>query len=288
MLLSKIRGRLTYANVVSTVCLFVLLGGGAFAATKLAKNSVGSKQIKDDAIKSRDVKNDALTGADVNESKLTLPQGPVGPRGPQGLPGEDGVDGVDGEDGSPDTAAQVLAKLLTVDGAGSGLVADSLDGLDSSDFLGVNAKASDSDKLDGLDSSDFVQAEGASFIDAGLPPRTPESGFACPPGDVWADGSSSGSSNAVSYYRDEAGMVFMRGLADECGDPGSEVLTLPAGFRPAGDEYFMAMIDGLNPQRLGTIYISPSGGVVVPLGSNEVSFSGVIFRCGPSGANGCP
>ena len=43
--------RLTYANVVSTLCLFLLLGGGAaFAASKLAKNSVGSKQIKKNAI----------------------------------------------------------------------------------------------------------------------------------------------------------------------------------------------------------------------------------------------
>ena len=35
------RPRLSYANVVSTLCLFLLLGGGAYAATKLAKNSVG-------------------------------------------------------------------------------------------------------------------------------------------------------------------------------------------------------------------------------------------------------
>jgi hypothetical protein len=95
---------------MATLALFVAIGGGAYAAG-LGKNSVGSKQIKDDAIKSRDVKGNTLTGADVNESKLTLPQGPVGPRGPQGLQGpqgspgapgqdgEDGVDGVDGEDG---------------------------------------------------------------------------------------------------------------------------------------------------------------------------------------------
>lgn len=42
-----IRNRLTYANVGMTICLFILLGGGAYAAVNLKKNTVKSKQIKD-------------------------------------------------------------------------------------------------------------------------------------------------------------------------------------------------------------------------------------------------
>ena len=63
--------------------------------------------------------------------------GPPGPPGSPGIPGEDGEDGVagpPGASGSPDTAAQVLAKLITVDGAGSGLDADLFDGKDSTAF----------------------------------------------------------------------------------------------------------------------------------------------------------
>ena len=56
----RIADRLTYANVVSTLCLFVLLGGGAYAAVKLGKDSVGSKQVRNGSIK----------GADVDESSL--------------------------------------------------------------------------------------------------------------------------------------------------------------------------------------------------------------------------
>jgi hypothetical protein len=41
----RVRDRLTYANVVSTLCLFLLLGGEAYAATQLPKNSVGTKQL---------------------------------------------------------------------------------------------------------------------------------------------------------------------------------------------------------------------------------------------------
>ena len=33
-----------------TLCLFLLLGGGAFSATKLPANSVGTKQIKNGAV----------------------------------------------------------------------------------------------------------------------------------------------------------------------------------------------------------------------------------------------
>ena len=47
--------RLTYPNVVATLALFLALGGGAVAAVKLRKNSVGSKQIKPNAAKGVDV-----------------------------------------------------------------------------------------------------------------------------------------------------------------------------------------------------------------------------------------
>ena len=48
------------------------------------------------------------------------------PAGPPGQPGADG---------SPDTAEQVRSKLQTVDGAGSGIDSDLLDGHDGSDFV---------------------------------------------------------------------------------------------------------------------------------------------------------
>ena len=42
--------KLSYANVVSTLALVVALGGGAYAAVELPKNSVGTKQIKKKAV----------------------------------------------------------------------------------------------------------------------------------------------------------------------------------------------------------------------------------------------
>jgi hypothetical protein len=78
-MLNSIRSRLSYANVMATIALFIALGGGAYAA--LGKNTVGSRQIKKGAVKSVDIKNrkgvkgidvvdDSLTGADIAEKSL--------------------------------------------------------------------------------------------------------------------------------------------------------------------------------------------------------------------------
>ncbi len=62
----RIRPKLTYANVMVTLLAFVvLLGGGAYAASKLGKNSVGTKQIKRDAVTGAKVKNGTLKGKDL-------------------------------------------------------------------------------------------------------------------------------------------------------------------------------------------------------------------------------
>ncbi len=64
--------RPTYANVVSTLCLFLLLGGAsALAATQLAKNSVGTKQIKKNAVTAAKIKNAAVTTSKLADSAVT-------------------------------------------------------------------------------------------------------------------------------------------------------------------------------------------------------------------------
>jgi hypothetical protein len=71
----KLRGRLTYANVMATIAVFIALGGASYAATqKLPKNSVGTKQLKKNAVTGAKVKNGTLTGAQINASTLgTVP-----------------------------------------------------------------------------------------------------------------------------------------------------------------------------------------------------------------------
>jgi hypothetical protein len=73
--LRTIRCKLTYANVMSTIAVFLLLGGGAaLAASKLGKNTVGTKQIKNQAVTAAKIKKGAITGTNVDLAKLgTVP-----------------------------------------------------------------------------------------------------------------------------------------------------------------------------------------------------------------------
>jgi hypothetical protein len=96
-LLSKLRTRLTYANVVATLALFVALGGSSYAAI-----SVTGKNVKNGSLTGKDIKNSSLTSSDVkNRSLLSkdfksgqLPAGQQGPQGSKGDKGDQGPSGV--------------------------------------------------------------------------------------------------------------------------------------------------------------------------------------------------
>jgi type VI protein secretion system component Hcp len=91
MPLSALTRRLTYANVTSTACLFIMLGGSAYAAT---------------AITGSDVRNGSLTSADVRDHTLLARDFKAGElrRGPQGEPGRAGDPGPAGPKGDPGQA----------------------------------------------------------------------------------------------------------------------------------------------------------------------------------------
>ena len=90
------------ALVISLLALFVSLGGAAYAATNLPKNSVGSKQIKKSAVNaaklkknsvnSSKVKNHSLKAADFKNGQLPAgPKGATGATGPAGAAGATNV-----------------------------------------------------------------------------------------------------------------------------------------------------------------------------------------------------
>ncbi len=86
--MTRIRRRLTYANIVASLALFLAMGGTGYAALSLPKASVGAKQLKRSAVSSKKVKNGSLLGKDFKAGQL--PAGPQGPTGPQGATGEPG------------------------------------------------------------------------------------------------------------------------------------------------------------------------------------------------------
>jgi hypothetical protein len=76
--LNKLRGRLTYANVMATIAVFIALGGASYAAVKLPKNSVGPKQLKRSAVTTAKIKNQAVTTEKLAPGAVTPADGSIG------------------------------------------------------------------------------------------------------------------------------------------------------------------------------------------------------------------
>lgn len=62
------RERLTFANVMSALAVFIALGGSAVA---IQRNSVNTKHLKRDAVTSAKVKNESLQGKDLRRDTIT-------------------------------------------------------------------------------------------------------------------------------------------------------------------------------------------------------------------------
>jgi hypothetical protein len=69
----KLSAKLTYANVIATLALFVALGGVGYAASALPKNSVRTKQLANSSVTSPKVKDGTLSRADLAAGVLPNP-----------------------------------------------------------------------------------------------------------------------------------------------------------------------------------------------------------------------
>lgn len=65
------RGRLSYANVISSLALFVALGGTSYAAIKLPAKSVGTIHLKSQAVTKAKIARGAVDGSKVRDGSLT-------------------------------------------------------------------------------------------------------------------------------------------------------------------------------------------------------------------------
>jgi hypothetical protein len=98
--LSRLRSRLTYANVMATLGVFLALGGTSVAAVSLKRGSVKAKHIAANAVTSAKVKNGSLLPEDFKGGQLPKGErGAAGERGAQGEAGRQGDNGTNGEQG---------------------------------------------------------------------------------------------------------------------------------------------------------------------------------------------
>jgi hypothetical protein len=68
--MTAIRRRLTYANVVSTLALFLVVAGGAAYAARVPKKSVGPSQLKANAVTTAKIKANAVTTRKIKKNAV--------------------------------------------------------------------------------------------------------------------------------------------------------------------------------------------------------------------------
>jgi Collagen triple helix repeat (20 copies) len=115
-MISKLRQLPTPALVISVIALVFALTGigyaaskigtsdikkGAVTKSKLHKNAVVSKKVKDHSLQKRDLAASAITAGPQGPRG---PKGPTGPRGPRGFTGATGAAGATGATGPPGTS----------------------------------------------------------------------------------------------------------------------------------------------------------------------------------------
>jgi len=68
--MKRVQAKLTYANVVATLALFIALGGSSYAAL-----TITGRDVKNGSLTARDIKRNTLGGGRIKESKLgTVPR----------------------------------------------------------------------------------------------------------------------------------------------------------------------------------------------------------------------
>lgn len=92
-MLKQLGRRLSYANVMATIAVFVALGGSSYAAVSLGRNAVKNRNIAPNAVTSGKVKNGSLLSKDFKAGQL--------PKGDKGDTGAKGNTGAKGDTGTP-------------------------------------------------------------------------------------------------------------------------------------------------------------------------------------------
>jgi hypothetical protein len=267
--LAGFRSRLTYANVASSLALFVALStGGAYAA-----NTIGSSDVIDESLLSQDIKNGEVKNTELAPESVLSPK--IGTGAVQNSDLGNGAVGTSKLGGNAVTGGKVAAD--TLQGA---------DILESS--LGVVPHSSTSSEAFGV----IPGSVGTSGLASGAVTRAKTADpelwhYIGDPGEPAFQNGWSNYDAAVNhtdagfqhaaYMKDSFGVVHLRGLV-KGGTIGQPFFTLQGTYCP----WFFHAFPVLSNNALGRVtvqFVQPGCGVYADFGSNGwISLEGVSYK----------
>jgi hypothetical protein len=171
-----VKERISYANVMATVAVFIAMGGGAYAV----KNSVGSKEIENGTVRSKELKDDDVRAEDIETAAVGGSEVADGSVGSADIAGsavgaaQIGTDAVKAAEiaanavGTSEIAANAVGAAKIADGAvGAGEIADGQVGAAEIADSAVTGADVAADSLAGAD-IDEASLNGAQVTAAGL------------------------------------------------------------------------------------------------------------------------
>ncbi len=196
------RPKLTFANVISCLALFVALGGLAVAAG-LPKNSVGTKQLKKNAVTAVKIKQGAIGASKIQESAV-------------------GATKI--QDGAI-SAAKIQGRAIT----GAQIADGSLTGTQvNASTLGIVPSAERANRADSLPPPEAWHLVGA--------PGEPQ--FK----NGWEDFEPASLLEPVAFFKDHEGIVHLKGRATRSTPGSNFIFALPPGFRPATNKVLIQAV----------------------------------------------
>ncbi|HEV7616175.1 MAG TPA: hypothetical protein VGO36_08090 [Solirubrobacterales bacterium] len=246
------RPKLTFANVISCLALFIALGGLAVAAG-LPKNSVGTKQLKKNAVTAAKIKAGAVSATKIQDRSLT------------------GAKIADGSLTGTQINASSLGTVPTAERASRAGSAGRADVATRAERADVASRADVANLADSLPPSEPWHIVGA----VGEPALM----------NGWEDFSPESVMDPIAFYKDHEGVVHLKGRA--LGGTATHMFNLPPGFRPPekktifpvvacscpSDAFGVLNISGTTPTEPGN-----SGSVYVPINATVIALDGVTFR----------